>query len=84
MRLRCELGSIRLMKTKKTVVYGEEFEVDKKTAETLLREGDAVEVVTMESITEYPIAPEPDSNPPDNTDEEITTVSRASTSRRRK
>lgn len=84
MRLRCELGSIRLMKTKKTVVYGEEFEVDKKTAETLLREGDAVEVVTVEPIIEDPIAPEPDSNPPDDADEEITTVSRASTPRRRK
>lgn len=84
MKLMCELGSIRLMKTKKTVVYGEEFEVDKKTAETLLREGDAVEVVTVEPIIEDPIAPEPDSNPPDDAEEEITTVSRASTSKRRK
>lgn len=60
MKLRCTIGSIGIVGTKIHAEKGDEFEIDERRGQTLVKAGYAVELI------EPPAAiPEPESTPPD-------------------
>lgn len=60
MRLLCTIGSLHILKPRKVLKRGDEFEIDDLKGSSLIAHGYAVQIPDVPAVV-----PEPEENPPD-------------------